>query len=422
MPVEFQSPFLTFQTPVHPRYASTTRQAAAGADGFAATLAATPGAAGSDAPTTADPAATGATGTTPEAAPAQEDQGGPDPSFMDPRERTVAFTRRDWKPQADSKDFHPFGDDGFTIDDVIDVVNPLQHIPLVSTVYRWLTGDTISPAAELAGGALYGGAVGFASAAATIALDGLTGGSTDQQVMVALLGPSPFAAEPAAASPAPDVAAAPASPQAPAPIELAQSSANDEGVPTSRGAGLASAALAAPEQALQEIPAGLIESLSQAPIAAGNPAISALPPTATVQPPAASARPPATSAQPPATSAQPKVIGAGSVTDSLPVVIPQTAAMAPRVTEVPSVTPAALSQPTRALKPLPPPLPAGFEVRNPPPLDTGGLGRSLGPSNPQHVDTAAVPAAMTRALDSYRKMMQDRSRDAVPVPGLDFQS
>jgi hypothetical protein len=232
------------------------------------------------------------------------------------------------------------------------------------------------------------------------------------------------------------MAAVPASPQAPAPIELAQSPADDEGVPTSRGAGLASAALAAPDQALQEIPAGLIESLSQAPIAAGNPAISALPPTATVQPPAASAQPPAasaqppatsaqppaTSAQPPATSAQPKVIGAGSVTDSLPVVIPQTAAMAPRVTEVPSVTPAALSQPTRALKPLPPPLPAGFEVRNPPPLDTGGLGRSLGPSNPQHVDTAAVPAAMTRALDSYRKMMQDRSRDAVPVPGLDFQS
>ena len=415
MPVEFQSPFLTFQTPVHPRYASTTRQAAAGADGFAATLAATPGAAGSDVPTAADPAATGATGTSADAAPAQEDQGGPDPSFMDPRERTIAFTRRDWKPQADSRDFHPFGDDGFTIDDVIDVVNPLQHIPLVSTVYRWLTGDTISPAAELAGGALYGGAVGFASAAATIALDGLTGGSTDQQVMVALLGPSPFAAEPAAASPAPDMAAVPASPQAPAPIELAQSPADDEGVPTSRGAGLASAALAAPDQALQEIPAGLIESLSQAPVASGNPAISALPP-------AASAEPPATSAQPPSTSAQPQVIGAGSVTDSLPVVIPQTAAMAPRVTEVPSVTPAALSQPTRALKPLPPPLPAGFEVRNPPPLDTGGLGRSLGPSNPQHVDTAAVPAAMTRALDSYRKMMQDRSRDAVPVPGLDFQS
>jgi hypothetical protein len=404
MPVEFQSPFLSFQTPVHARYASTSQQAAAGTDSFAATLAsAAPDAASSDAPSSPDPAGTNATQTTPEAASVEEEQGGPDPSFMDPRERTVAFTRRDWKPQADSKDFHPFGDDGLTIDDVIDVVNPLQHIPLVSTVYRWLTGDTISPAAELAGGALYGGAVGFASSAATIALDGLTGGSTDQQVMVALLGPSPFADEPAAASPPPDMAAAPTAAEESAPVEVAQAPAADGGLPTSRGAGLASAALAAPDEALQEVPAGLIESLSQAPDTAGDAAASVLPPA----------------------SAQPQVIGAGSVTDSLPVVVPQTAAATPRVTEAPSVAAshaAPTSQPARPLKPLPPPLPAGFEVRDPSPLDTGGLGRSLGPANGQHVDTAEVPAAMTRALDSYRKMMQERSREAVPVPGLDFQS
>jgi len=56
----------------------------------------------------------------------------------------------------------------------------------------------------------------------------------------------------------------------------------------------------------------------------------------------------------------------------------------------------------------------------------GGLGRSmpakLAPANTGAVDTGAVPAAMTRALDSYRKMMQERNREAVPVPGLDFQS
>jgi hypothetical protein len=256
----------------------------------------------------------------------------------------------------------------------------------------------------------------------------LTGGNTDQQVMVALLGPSPFGSEPAATSPAPDMAAAQASPpQTPVPVKLAQAPANEEGVPTSRGAGLASAALAAPDEALQEIPAGLIESLSQAPNAGANLATSALPPAASDQPPAALAQPPAALAQPPAALAQPRVIGAGSVTDSLPVVIPQTAGATPRVTEAlrSTVSVAAApsaSQPTRILKPLPPPLPAGFEVRNPSPVDTGGLGRSLGPLNAQHVDTAAVPAAMTRALDSYRKMMQDRSREAVPVPGLDFQS
>jgi hypothetical protein len=408
MPVEFQSPFLTFHTPVQPRYASSTSQAAANGN-FAVALAATaPDAAGNSASTPASTTeiATAAGAST--EVPAEEEQGGPDPSFMDPRERTVAFTRRDWKPQADSKDFHPFGDDGFTIDDVIDVINPLQHIPVVSTVYRWLTGDTISPAAELAGGALYGGAVGFAASAATIAVDGLTGGSTDQQVLVALLGPSPFAANEADATAAPELATAAAAPEtATAAVELAQPPTSDVGGPTSRGAGLASTALNAPAPALQEIPAGLIESLSQAPNAASDQGASALPPAA---------------------SAQPQVIGAGSVADSLPVVIPpQTAASTPRVTEAPSVAPSGEAanpalQPARALKPLPPPLPAGFAVRNPPPVDTNGLGRSLDPSNAEHVNTAAVPAAMTRALDSYRKMMQDRSREAVPVPGLDFQS
>lgn len=406
MPVEYQSPFLTFQTPVQPRYGSSTRQPAVANVNFAAVLASSTPQVASGGETTT-PASTNemvtAAGTS-----AEEEQGGPDPSFMDPRERTVAFTRRDWKPQADSKDFHPFGDDGLTIDDVIDVVNPLQHIPLVSTVYRWLTGDTISPAAALAGGALYGGAVGFAASAATIAVDGLAGGSTDQQFMVTLLGPSPFAEEEAGPTPAPEAASA---------ADLAQAPANDTGAPTSRGASLASFALngSAPAPggsapALQEIPAGLIESLSQLPNAARGPSASSLPPAA---------------------SAQPQVIGAGSVSDSLPVVMPQTASSAAPVTEAPGVAaPNAAAnlalQPSRTMKPLPAPLPAGFTVHNPPPIDTGGLGRSmpakLAPANTGPVDTGAVPAAMTRALDSYRKMMQERNREAVPVPGLDFQS
>jgi hypothetical protein len=414
MPVDFQSPFRTFQPAVHPRYGVS--QSAVTNGSFAATLASTaPDSANANAPANPGEMETAA------GAPAAsaEEEGGPDPSFMDPRERTVAFTRPDWKPQADSKGFHPFGDDGLTLDDVIDVVNPLQHIPVVSTVYRWLTGDTISPAAEMAGGALYGGAVGFAASAAMVAVDGLTGGTADQQFMVSLLGPSPFADDTdnmaSTSAPMSEAMTAAVDPAA------APTPASDVGMPTSRGAGLASAALAEaaaapsePAPALQEIPAGLIESLSKLPNAAHDPGSSTLTPAAMAQPPA---------------SAQPQVIGAGSVSDSLPVVMPQTAASSSRVTEAPSS--AALNQPTRALKPLPAPLPAGFAIHNPAPIDTGGLGRSM-PSrltpagNPSvgtaPVDTATVPAAMTRALDSYRKMMQERSRDAVPVPGLDFQS
>ncbi len=48
----------------------------------------------------------------------------------------------------------------FQFHDVIDVINPLQHIPLVSTAYRNLTGDELHPLSNIIGGALYGGPVG----------------------------------------------------------------------------------------------------------------------------------------------------------------------------------------------------------------------------------------------------------------------
>ncbi len=47
--------------------------------------------------------------------------------------------------------------------DFVDIINPLQHIPVVSTIYRELTGDEISAPARIAGGMLYGGPLGFAS-------------------------------------------------------------------------------------------------------------------------------------------------------------------------------------------------------------------------------------------------------------------
>lgn len=45
--------------------------------------------------------------------------------------------------------------------DLLDVVNPLQHIPIVSHIYRAITGDEISTAARAGGGFLFGGPVGF---------------------------------------------------------------------------------------------------------------------------------------------------------------------------------------------------------------------------------------------------------------------
>ena len=51
----------------------------------------------------------------------------------------------------------------------------LQHIPVVGTIYRELTGDTITPAAQIAGDALYGGLIGLASSVVNEVIEGTTG-------------------------------------------------------------------------------------------------------------------------------------------------------------------------------------------------------------------------------------------------------
>ena len=66
--------------------------------------------------------------------------------------------------------------------DLIDVLNPLQHIPLVSSLYRQATGDEIEPAARILGASLYGGPVGFVAAANLTVVQETTGQSPDRLV------------------------------------------------------------------------------------------------------------------------------------------------------------------------------------------------------------------------------------------------
>src|SRR3569833_1933690 len=46
-------------------------------------------------------------------------------------------------------------DTGFSFGDLIDMVNPLQHIPVVGTLYRRITGDTINTVPKLSGDTAY---------------------------------------------------------------------------------------------------------------------------------------------------------------------------------------------------------------------------------------------------------------------------
>lgn len=77
---------------------------------------------------------------------------------------------------------------GFGFDDLLDIVNPLQHIPVVSTIYRHLTGDKIGTPEKLAGDALYGGLTGFLCSLGDTLFQEITGKSVGDTVYAMVIG------------------------------------------------------------------------------------------------------------------------------------------------------------------------------------------------------------------------------------------
>ena len=78
------------------------------------------------------------------------------------------------QPEKNST-FKPFGADGFTFLDAIDIVNPLQHLPVIGPLYREITGDTLDPVSRVAGSTLFLGPFGTAISAVNVALEEFTG-------------------------------------------------------------------------------------------------------------------------------------------------------------------------------------------------------------------------------------------------------
>lgn len=92
---------------------------------------------------------------------------------------------------------------------VIDIINPLQHIPVISTMYRHMTGDEISPVARIAGGALYGGPIGLAAGVANAAVEDATGKDIGETMLAMVTGDDKAAPhKPAKEAPATMLAAA----------------------------------------------------------------------------------------------------------------------------------------------------------------------------------------------------------------------
>lgn len=101
------------------------------------------------------------------------------------------------------KEFKAFGDDGLTFLDLVDVVNPLQHIPMVSTLYRDLTNDTLDPAPRVMGDTLFMGPIGLVASVANVMIEHNTGKDMGGHVLAYFRDDAqPLSTTTAAASPA----------------------------------------------------------------------------------------------------------------------------------------------------------------------------------------------------------------------------
>ncbi len=92
--------------------------------------------------------------------------------------------------------FEAFGEDGPTFFDILDIINPLQHIPIISTLYRAVTGDEIDPVPRIAGGALFGGLIGAVSSLVDVVIEELTGSDIGEHVLALFEGEGEAVAEP----------------------------------------------------------------------------------------------------------------------------------------------------------------------------------------------------------------------------------
>ena len=83
-------------------------------------------------------------------------------------------------------------DTSFGFGDFVDMINPLQHIPFISSVYRHLTGDEISPVSRVVGDAAFGGPIGAASGLVNALVQMETGKDVGEN-MIATLTPGDVA-------------------------------------------------------------------------------------------------------------------------------------------------------------------------------------------------------------------------------------
>jgi hypothetical protein len=171
-------------------------------------------------------------------------------------------------------------DHSLSFSEFLSAINPLQHIPVVGSLYRAATGEQILPAARVLGGALLGGPVGLIASAFNAGLEQATGKDLGDKAL-AWLTPASTGAAPSAQyaelqSPTDGTLAATGAATAPTP-STPSPSLPSAGAPATASASAAPApvqAAAIPVVAAAPVPAGAPVG---APVAADEAASAAAP-------------------------------------------------------------------------------------------------------------------------------------------------
>ncbi|MEE8445996.1 MAG: hypothetical protein V3S44_11645 [Alphaproteobacteria bacterium] len=208
-----------------------------------------------------------------------------------PHARDTFVPAYDGEPDIEDISFRELWDDpdkGMTFSDFLDIINPLQHIPVISTIYRLVTGDTMSQGARMVGGMLFGGVTGLLASGVVAAFEEATGRSVEGNIIAMFNDDEPAGetATPQVASAAPAATVAPAAApaaavtaSAAAPVNLAAASQLFTARPP---AGVRSEAVAAPGQ--------IMAAATPEPLAAPKPGIAARTAPVTAAETASSAR------------------------------------------------------------------------------------------------------------------------------------
>ncbi len=81
-----------------------------------------------------------------------------------------------------------FGADGLTFRDLLNMINPLQHLPVVSSIYRSIAQDELSAGSRLVSGGLFGGFIGLGVAMFNTVIEDLTGRDLGNNVIAMFKG------------------------------------------------------------------------------------------------------------------------------------------------------------------------------------------------------------------------------------------